>query len=249
MPRLTHTIKRLATLLEDRGDLVEALAWYESAGELGHAGAANFAGSYYLSRGTQYDRASRLLKIASDAGIAGAAIGLALLADARGDIAESRRYLLDAAEQGQTDALVRLAVMAHEGRGEPQSHQRFIELLMTAKAGGDSATEAMLDMEVPGCLECIAAHDERQRRADEFRRTHVRYGDKFIAAASLDFDHYEGDDADRVAEDMRLRPYFVCANQGRDKHLWRKDALFFSPRYLGYRRTLCNDCYRERHPR
>ncbi|KPA19792.1 Localization factor PodJL [Shimia sp. SK013] len=106
---------------------------YLQAAEMGHAGAQNQMGKYLfsgLARGgeSKAEDAIAWLRAAAESGDAGFVFDLAKALEATGQAEEAAALYLQAAESGNTDAAVNLAVLYQHGNGVAQDFARARKL-------------------------------------------------------------------------------------------------------------------------
>jgi len=124
-----------------RGDLVAAMSAYREAALRGHA-PAQYRLGYLLDQSDQNVEAERWYRLAADQGSAQAQFALGQLYASRevgdGDMATARKWLMEAARQGQADAVRLLAVAAERGElGMPRSFEEARRWLEQGVAIGD----------------------------------------------------------------------------------------------------------------
>jgi TPR repeat protein len=120
----------------EAADRSEALRWLQAAQQQGDAQASYQLGKLHLQSGPQHDEAlaARDFERAAEAGHAGAALQRGLLARRARDPAAAARWLAQAAQAHDPQALFLLANAAREGDGVPRDEARALRLYREAAA-------------------------------------------------------------------------------------------------------------------
>ena len=117
-------------------DRAEALQWLQAAQQQGDAQASYLLGRLRLQSGAQHDeaQAARDFERAAAAGHAGAALQRGLMARRAQEPAAAARWLAQAAQAHDPQALFLLANAAREGNGVPRDEARALALYREAAA-------------------------------------------------------------------------------------------------------------------
>ncbi|MFN0317365.1 MAG: tetratricopeptide repeat protein, partial [Burkholderiales bacterium] len=131
-----------------RGDLIEAMEWYRSAAEKGHA-VAQMKYGYILDRSEDNEAALTWYRKAAEQGHAPGQYAIAqMYATGEGvvrDLAEARRWWKLAAAQDHVDAIVALATEAERGARPAQgSLSEALDYWQRAAQLGDSGAMSRL---------------------------------------------------------------------------------------------------------